>query len=111
MSNKQAHAKKLPSKPDLSQFNQIDVALTDIEVQFIAINEQRKSRAVQQQLNSFAEILQHFVGLTAKKKNISFDEKYFAGVYFDQPKGKAIILLHKELPKAPSDVQKDTAQA
>lgn len=111
MSNKQARAEQLPPKPDLSQFNTVDVALTDIEAQYIAINEQRKNRAVQQQLNAFAEILQHFVALTAKKKNISFDEKMFAGVYFDQPKGKAVILMHKELPKTSEDVKNDTAQA
>ena len=108
MSNKQARAQKLPEKPDLSQFNQVDIGLTDIEVQYIATNEQRKNRAIQQQLNAFAEILQHFVVLIAKKKNINFDEKMFAGVYFDQPKNKAIILMHKELPKKP---EKDVAQA
>ena len=101
MSNKQAQSQNLPPKPTLDDFNKVEVKLTEIENQYITDNERRKNMAVQNTVVMFSEIMQHFVAMTARKKNIQFDEKLFAGVFYDQPKGKAYILQHKKAPEKP----------
>lgn len=101
MSNKLAKAQNLPPKPTLDDFNKVEVKLTDIENQYILDNERRKNMAVQNTVVMFSEIMQHFIGMTARKKNIQFDEKLFAGVFYDQVKGKAYILQHKKAPEKP----------
>ena len=96
MSNKQAQAKKLPSKDDmLKQFNQLEVKLTDVENQLLTDTERRKAMLINNVAAMFAEELQHIVALFAKKKNIQFDQELFAGVFYDAPKGKAYILQYK----------------
>jgi hypothetical protein len=99
MSNKQAQAAKLTKPPTLDDFNKVEVKLTDVELQFVSMTERRKTAAVNNILTIFAEELQHAVAMLAKKKNISFDQELFAGVYFDEPKGRAYILQYKEKPQ------------
>lgn len=91
--------------PDLSDFNKIDVNLTDAEVAFIGSTQQRQSNLINGVVQTiqivFAEQLQATTKLFAAKKNITFDETKFAGVFFDEEKSKAVILLKKD--ETPTD--------
>lgn len=98
MSNKQAQANNLPPKPSLDDFNKIEVKLTDIENQYILDQERRKNNMIQAVAIASAEGMQHFVAMAAKKKNIQWNDQLFAGVFYDQAKGKAYILQHKKAP-------------
>ena len=96
MSNKQAQAKNQPPKPvGLDDFNKLEVKLTEVENQLIAHTERRKAMLINNVAAMFAEELQHIVGMFAKKKNLSFSDELFAGVFYDAPKGKAYILQYK----------------
>lgn len=94
--------------PDLSEFNRVDVNLTATEVAFIGSTQQRQANLIQGVVNTiqivFAEQLQASTKLFASKKNITFDETKFAGVFFDEEKSKAVILLRKD--DAPTDTPK-----
>lgn len=98
--SKQSQAAKLPPKPKLDDFNKVEVKLTDVENQFIDATEKRKQNMVNNVLVTFAEEMQHAVAMLATKKNIQFNQELFAGVYYDAPKGRAYILLHKNKPVA-----------
>lgn len=100
MSNKQEQAKKLGDAPDLSNFNTIDVKLTEADVQLITMQERRKAMLINNVARMFAEQMNHLVGYIAKKKNTQFNEDLFAGVFFDAAKGKAQILQYKSVEEA-----------
>lgn len=94
--------------PDLSDFNKVDVNLTEAEVRFIGETQLRQSNLINSLVQSvqvvFAEQLQSTTRLFAAKKNITFDETKFAGVFFDEEKSKAVILLRKD--ETPTDAPK-----
>jgi len=56
----------------------------------------------------FAEELQHITAMFAKKKNVQYSDKLFAGVFYDAPKGKAYILQFKSEEDA--ELAKSAAQ-
>lgn len=95
MSNKQAQSASLPPRPSLDQFIQVEVKLTDVENQLLADTERRKAMLINNTATMFAEELQHITAMFAKKKNVQYNEKLFAGVFYDAPKGKAYILQFK----------------
>lgn len=109
MSNEQAQAKDMPKKPvGLDDFNKLEVKLTEVENQLIALTERRKAMLINNVATMFAEEMQHIVAMFAKKKNISYSDELFAGVYYDAPKGKAYVLLYKS--KADAELAKAMVQ-
>lgn len=107
MSNKQEQ----PQIPEIdkTKFNTIDIAFTDMELQFVVATLQRKDRVIQAVNMQAAESLQHFAVMTAKKKNIQFADNLFAGVNYDTKKQKAVIVLHKTPPKPAEDTKQKPA--
>lgn len=100
MSNKQAQSEKLPQKPNLDAFTQVEVKLTDADNQLLMATERRKAMLINNLSMMFAEQLNHLTAYIAKKKNTQFDESLFAGVFYDAPKGKAFILQYKSKEEA-----------
>jgi len=82
------------------QFDKIRVPLTDLDGQFINANLVRKQRIVELIDLQYAETLQHFVALTAKKKNIQWNDALFAGVMLEEGKQYASILMFKSEAEA-----------
>lgn len=93
--NKQTQAKQF----NIDDFNKVPVKLNDIDLQFLRDTKVREQRIVQNVVMQFAEQVQHFVALTAKKKNIQFNEALFAGVFVDEKKKTAYVLQHKKPPQ------------
>lgn len=82
------------------QFDKIKVPLTEIDMQFVNMNMARKQRIAEIVDMQFAETLQHFVALTAKKKNIQWNDALFAGVMLEEGKEYASILMFKSEAEA-----------
>jgi len=98
---KQDQAKNLPPKPvGLDNFNQLEVKLTDVENQLLMNTERRKAMLINNVATIFAEELQHITAMFAKKKNVTYSDDLFAGVYYDAPKGKVYILQFKSKEEA-----------
>lgn len=101
MSNKEKQAKNLPPKPPtLDDFNQVEVKLTEVENQLLANTERRKAMLINNVATMFAEELQHITAMFAKKKNVTYSDELFAGVFYDALKGKAYILQYKSKEEA-----------
>lgn len=85
-----------PQQFNPDDYKKIEVTFTDMEVQYIGSTLVRKQRIIQAIDVQFAEELQHFAVMVAKKKNIQFPDNKFKGVLYDTEKQKAFILVDKD---------------
>lgn len=76
--------------------NKIEVKFTDMELQYVASNLVRKQRIIDNVNLQFAEEMQHFGAMVARKKNIQWDDTKFKGVAFDTEKQKCYLLIAKD---------------
>lgn len=109
--NKQQQPQQ-PQAPEMPPHDKIEIKFTDLDLQYVTSTLVRKERIVKAIDVQFAEALQHFAAMVAKKRNIQWDDNKFIGVTYDMEKEKCYLLLAKEpIRQAPESSSAASAAA